>query len=324
MTTPISALESNTIDLDDWLRFMGKEYLTTFIREGGASVKFAVTPEEQKIHLSAALQDRCRELGYLFVELDAGTMPAYMPHEIFFRLAQQVDWRLLARLVILRFARERGYYLENIDPDTAENIFEVIAGANRLEAEFVLNEIRPDIMEQIYRTPGMSKYFRIAMTQLCLSENTREGEPYLGQSLLDWLTGSNRNTSGVRTFAIYTAITRNTARSFIESALYWIRYAGYSGTVIMFDNSRVTLSRNPRDGLRYYTRAMTVEHYELLREFIDSVDRLTGTLLVVATNQDFLQDVRGYTIYPALQTRVMDDVRDRNLVNPIASLVRLS
>ena len=91
-----------------------------------------------------------------------------------------------------------------------------------------------------------------------------------------------------RSFSIYTPINRTTARYFIESAFYWIRYAGCAGTAILFDNSRVTVPRNPRDEFRYYTRAMTLEHYELLREFIDSVDKLKGTLLVVVTNQDFL------------------------------------
>ena len=99
--------------------------------------------------------------------------------------------------------------------------------------------------------------------------------------------------------------------------------------MILFDNSRVTVARNPKDGLRYYTRPMAMEHYELLREFIDGADRLAGTLLVVVTNGEFIDDSgdrrsRGYGIYQALRTRVMEDVRDRNLVNPVASLVRLS
>ena len=98
---------------------------------------------------------------------------------------------------------------------------------------------------------------------------------------------------------------------------------------MLLDNSRVTVSPNPRDDRRYYSRAMTLEHYELLREFIDGVDRLTSTLLVVASSPEFLDEdagsrARGYGIYPALRTRVMDDVRDRYLVNPAASLVRLS
>ena len=133
----------------------------------------------------------------------------------------------------------------------------------------------------------------------------------------------------MRPFSIHTSINRTTARYFFESALFWLHHVGYPGTIILLDNSRVTLSRNPRDGLRYYTRAMVLEHYELLREFIDTTDRLTATLLVIVTSNDFLEEEagarnRGFGIYQALMTRVIDDVRDRNLINPVASLVRLS
>ena len=70
---------------------------------------------------------------------------------------------------------------------------------------------------------------------------------------------------------------------------------------------------------------MTIDHYELLRQFIDDTDRLTGTLLIVATSYDFVDDqaTRGWRLYDALRTRVMDDVRDRDHVNPVSSLVRL-
>ena len=249
-----------------------------------------------------------------------------MPQDIFFNFASQVDWRSLARRMILRLSDERGYQMSGIDPLATDNVFDAIAKANDLESQFVLRDIRPRIQNRITRNPKMAKDFRVGMTGLCLEEDTR-GE-YTGQPLLDWLTGNNMRISGVRPFSIYTGINRNTARYFIESALYWIRHVGYAGTMILLDNSRVTVARNPRDGLRYYTRAMTMEHYELLREFIDGVDRLNGALLVVVTNRDFLDDrsdrrSRGYGIYEALRTRVMDDVRDRNRVNPIASLVRL-
>ena len=167
------------------------------------------------------------------------------------------------------------------------------------------------------------------MFHLCLMNNepVTPGQ-YVSHPLLDWLTGVNTRLGNVRNFAIHTSINRATARYFIESALYWVRHVGYSGTVILLDNSRVTLARRPKppDGKRYYTRPMAIDHYELLREFIDDVDRLLGTLFVVVTNYEFLDEnsARGYGIYPALRTRVMDDVRDRNLVNPAASLVRLS
>ena len=317
----------NTISLKDWLQVIDEEYLSSFVQDGGASVKFTVTPEAMKADLYMKVKARCSELDYLFVQLDSGVARAHMPQDFFFRLARQIDWRLLARRMILRLAEDQGYRVSMIDPYTTANIFDAIAKANDLDSQFALREIRPKIQDNVYKDTNMAKDFRVCMSHFCLQENTR-GE-YTGQPLQEWLTGMNTLIGGVRPFSIYTGINRTTARYFIESALYWIRRVGYTGTVILFDNSRVTVARDPKDGLRYYTRAMAMEHYELLREFIDGVDRLVGALLVVVTNSDFLDDgafrgSRGYGIYPALQTRVMDDVRDRNRVNPVSSLVRLS
>ncbi len=319
----------NTIALGDWLQVIDAEYLSSFVRDGGTSVKFAVTPDELKADLYAQMEARCGELDYLFVELDAGVARAHMPQDFFFRLAHQVDWRFLARRLIVSLAQDAGLRVDGVDPRRTGNIYESIAQASGLERQSVYGDLRPYLEARISKNTNMAKDFRVAMTQLCVCENTPGQQEYNGRPLLDWLTGNNTRVSSVRPFLIYTSINRNTARYFIESALYWIRHVGHAGTAILFDNSRVTVARNPRDGLRYYTRAMAMEHYELLREFIDGADRLSGALLVVVTNRDFLDDSghrrsRGYGIYEALRTRVMDDVRDRNRVNPIASLVRLS
>ena len=317
----------NTITLHDWLRFINAEYLSTFVRDGGASIEFAVSPEELRQDVHAAVKVRCQELGYVFVELDAAAMRAHMPQDIFFGLAAQIDWRLMARRLILRLAHNTGLRVDSVDPCWTGNIYGAIAQANGLELASVYGDLRPHLETNISTNSGMAKDFRVAMTQLCVCENIPDQQEYIGHPLIDWLTGNNTRVSSVRPFLIYTGINRTTARYFIESALYCVRHAGHAGTVILLDNSRVTLARNPKDGQKYYTKAMAMEHYELLREFVDGVDRLSGTLLVVLTNKDFLDEsasYRGYGIYQALRTRVMDDVRDKNLVNPVASLVRLS
>ena len=318
---------ANTIPTSDWLEHIDAEYLSTFVRDGGASIKFVVTSDDSRPGWYEAVEGRSGELDYFFVRLDAARLRVHMPQDIFFGLAQQIEWRSLARRLILRLAADSGYHVDDVESSDAANIFDAIAGANGLESKFVLTEIKPGIQARIFNNPTMVKDFRVAMTHLCLSENTHRAGEYAGQPLLDWLTGENTRVSGVRPFSIYTSINRTTARYFIESALHWIRCAGRSGTVMLVDNRRVTLARNPKDGFRYYTRAMAMDHYELLREFVDGVDRLAGTLMLVAANEDFLAEghgSRGFAIYDALKTRVMNDVRDRNLVNPVASLVRLS
>ena len=314
------------LPLHDWLRRIDSEYLSSFIQLGGASIKFAVAPEDLKPTLYETVENRGKEQDYVVVKLDASDMRIHMPQDIFFEMAKQVDWRHLARRLLLRLAREIGYRVDTIDPHQTDNIFKAMGDVNDLELESVLQELRPQLENKVTKKYRMTKDFRVAMTHLCRYENNRGNQFYEGQPLIDWLTG-NAKLGAVRPFSIYTSINRKTARYFIESALYYFQYAGYAGTVILLDNSRVTLARNPLDGLRYYTRSMTTDHYELLRQFIDRTEHLVGTLLVVVTDNAFLeQDARsrGFGIYPALMTRVMDDVRDKNLVNPIAPLVQLS
>jgi len=314
---------SNSIPVQEWLHFIDSEYLSTFIKDGGASVKFAVTPEQRKPELYRALKAQCQELDYIFVELDAITSRVHMPQDLFFALARQIDWRLLARRMVLRLAEERGFNVDEIDlTDNSENIFRALGLANNLDARFILQDIRRAIETRVYKNQHMARDFKVAMTHLCTNMGSGEST----QPLLDWLTGENTRIGNVRTFYIRTSINRTTARHFIESAMYWVRHVGFAGTVVLLDNTRVTVGRNPRDGKRYYTRAMTIDHYELLREFIDDVDRLTATMIAIVTNIDFVDDlsIRSWKIYPALQTRIMDDVRDRNLINPVAALMRLS
>ncbi len=319
----------NDMPVSDWLGFLDSEYLSTFIKDGGASVKFAVTDETLKPEVSRMISDLARRSGYIVVGLNAEDRRVHMPQDIFFGIAGQIDWRLLARRNVLRLAKARGHRVENVDPANCGHVYRAIGETNGLSPEFVLQELRPGLESDVSRNLQLSKDFRVAMVQLCLQEDTRDDQQYGGQPLIDWLTGTNTRVSSVRPFSIFNAINRTTARHLIESAVYWFHYVGYAGTVILLDNSRVTLARNPRDGSRFYTRPMAMDHYELLREFIDRTDRLLGTLMVIVTNSEFLNPEadrrsRGFGIYQALQTRIMDDVRDRTLANPIASVIRLT
>ena len=62
---------ANTMPLHEWLRFVDSEYLSSFIRDGGASIKFAVTQNALKPALYEALERQCRASGYVVVKLDA-------------------------------------------------------------------------------------------------------------------------------------------------------------------------------------------------------------------------------------------------------------
>ena len=316
------------ISVGEWAGFLEREYLATFIKDGGGAIKFAVPVDESiRPGLIDTLSTIASTADFLSMTVNSADIRIHMPQDVFFSMARQVDWRQTARRRLIGLAASLGYNVDGVDYKASSNVYAAIAERNGLVQDFLLTAILPKLQSEVYYNHNMSKDFRVAMLQLCLKEQLTAGQPYEGQPLIDWLTGDNTRVSSVRPFSIYGGINRTTARYFIESATYWFQEADYSGTLVILDNSRVALARNPRDGLRYYSRAMATDHYELLRQFIDATDRLTGTVMVVVPSAEFLDaepSGRGYGIYPALQTRVMDDVRDRTMVNPMASLVRLT
>ena len=319
---------TNVLSLSPWLDVVRREYLDGFIRDGGASIKFAV-PMEPGLDgkVISGLKAAATDFQYLVGEVNAGETRVHLPQEIFFRIAEQIDWRSLARRVIFRLAEERGYVVQGIKLNSGDSILAAIAEANGLNEPFVLQALRPRLQHEVFENRRLAKDFRVAMTHLCLAETINSENSYEGMALTDWLTGVNRRASSVKPYSIYNSINRTNARYLFESLLHWVRYVGFAGLMVLIDASRVTLPRNPRDGLRFYSRSAVMDHYELLREFIDRTDRLEGCLMVIITNTEFLDEERtgkGFGIYQPLMSRIIDEVRDRTLVNPMSSLIRLS
>jgi hypothetical protein len=315
-----------TITSRRWLDFLHSEYLESFIRDGGASVKFAVplTEDVRQVTEQGILQ-RGERTGYIVVKISSADTRVHMIDQVFFRIAEQIPWRQLSENVLVRLAGTAGYGAPGPGPDS---LGLRLAEANRVGVEMLTSDLRPLIEKQVFRQQHLAKDFRVAVTQLCLAELSGGPDGLTRiEVITDWLTGRNKAISAVRPYQIFSRITRNNARHLLESLLLWIRLAGRAGLVTVLDISRLTIARNPRDDLIYYTKAAMLDAYEVLRQFIDSTDRMRGCLLIVTPSQDFLDietQGRGLGAYDALKWRVYDEVRDERLVNPMGALVRLS
>src|SRR5204863_7186916 len=106
----------------------------------------------------------------------------------------------------------------------------------------------------------------------------------------DCLPRHNRALSTVKPYQLFTRINRSNARHMIESLSSWLRLTGEAGLVILVDISRLAVARNPKDERVFYTKAAVLDAYEILREFIDSTDRLESCFLVVVPDPTFLDD----------------------------------
>lgn len=307
----------------EWLQHIGKEYLSTFIAEGGSAIKFAVPMDDA---LRPAIFEGLAELGdrsgYLVVNISAAETRVHMVDEIFFRAAEQIPWDILSRRVIAKLAAESGYsWVENAEGP----LYRHIADRNHVDPQMLLLELKKSIWDKVFKHPNLSKDFRVAMTHLCIAELTG-GQDWAAtiKVLTEWLTGRNKSLSAVKPFQIYRKINRATGRYFFESLLQWVRLAGYPGIVIVLDTERVMAASNPHDDGLYYSKAAVMDAYEVLRQFIDAGDQLKGCFITVVPNFAFLEDHgRGIQAYEALKFRVFDEVRDKQLVNPMASLARI-
>ena len=310
----------------NWLDFVESEYLVSYIKDGGAAIKFAVPLKDDiAATLSDGINARATQHGYVVAHVDSGLTRVHMVEQLFFSVAEQIPWRETVQRVVGRLAEAEGY--APAAPGD-EPLFRRLAAANDLDADLLLMDLRRKVAAHVFRHKGLAKDFRVAMTALALAELGGAQEATMAYGVLtDWLCGRNRAVSAVKPFQIFARITRTNARYLFESLLVWLAFAGFSGLALTIDISRLSVVRNPKDERLHYTKAGVLDAYELLRQFIDGTDRLENCLIVVVPHPDFLDEdghSRGIGIYEALKFRVYDEVRDRSLVNPMASLVRLT
>ncbi|MCY4585686.1 MAG: DUF2791 family P-loop domain-containing protein [Bryobacterales bacterium] len=319
-------MNDTTIPATEWAKFLDEEYLSEYISQGGSAVKFAVCKTKEAVDsLTNSLNEFGARHHYATVVLDAKDFRAHMPQDVYFQIAAQIDWRGLVRERILQLAHDALLKIDGIATAGNDDLYGSLAKKNRITRQEVVQELREQISAKIFRRRCMTRDFRVAMAALCKAENATDSESYNAGPVLDWLMGQEKRVSAIRPFSIYGTIDRTTARGMLESTLHWLLDCGQAGLIVVLDNRRVLTTPNPKDGFKYYTRMMVFDHYEVLRELIDDIDRLPGLLLIVTTCAQFVQaNMRSYREYQALSMRIMNDVRDEQKQNWAAALVNVS
>lgn len=311
---------------EDWLGFLRREYLDGFIKAGGAATKFCVPLDDSsRSGLYEELRKQAAGLGYLLAEINSGDTRVDLIEHVFFRVAEQIQWERLAVSVLTTVCETNGF---EVPETTDQPFYEATAERNRMAPKAALMLLREKLTDHVFRRSELAKDFRVAMLRMCLAQLTGGQDGAVASRILsDWLTGRNRNVSAVKPYSIFNKINRSNARHMVESLFQWVRIAGYPGLIVVIDIGRVSVSKNPKDDIIFYTTRALLDVYELLREFIDSMDRLVGSLLVVVPDAAFLDEDnlgRGIGRYAALKFRIYDEIRAIQLVNPMATLVRLA
>lgn len=311
---------------EEWLAIIGREYLSDFVSQGGAAVKFAITSEqEERDALRSGIGRMAEAEGYLCVSVDAVRTKIHMVDHLFHEIARQVDWDGLAYAFVRRILEENGYRLPH---DRGAFLLARIAELNERQEMFLRNELKKWLERAIFRDYQMSQEFRIAMIRLCLAQLDPEGvSSFLSNAVKEWLRGELRLISAVKEALIFQKVARHNARHMLFSLAHWLRLNGRAGLLLTLDIARYAVTRRPKDSSEglYYSTPAAMDAYEVLRQFIDGTDELEGGMIIVLAGPEFIDDDRrGLNRYDALRLRISDEVHDRRRQNPLASMVRLS
>jgi hypothetical protein len=310
---------------EEWVAVVGSEYLTSYVREGGAAVKFAAASTDAgRTELRQRLAAAADAHGFQLATVDATAIRLHLVDRLFHAVAGQVDWDALARSYLERLLRARGLRVPQApEPLSAVRLAELNAAPEML----LRTELRGALQHELFEDYAMSREFRLAMLALCAAQLDPTDNPALQASIKAWLRGELRLISEVKRALIFQRITRHNARHMLFSFAHWLTLGGKSGLLLVLDIARYAEAVRPaeRGPGNYFSTSAAMDLYEVLRELIDATDEAQACFIAVLVGPDFLQDDRrGVRSYQALFFRIWDEVYDRNRENPFSSLVRIA
>jgi len=315
------------LGLNTWLGHLDDEYFGAYIPDGGAAVKIAVaengfTPKE----IAEGVRSHAAKAGLTTFLINSYDVKLHMIDRVFFACASQVPWTRLTDYALRRFAADEGFTLPG-EVEEGASFAQALAQSSGTEVDYVRQRLNQCIHEYVYRDRGMVRDFRLAMTILCKNRLTGSPSAVSDSQLIEqWLTGGLTRVSELKQMFIYSKINRTNARLHLESLLHWIRVAKVPGAAIILDLGRLVAGGASDEPGERYSRAALLDAYEVLRQFIDSIDDLEGVFIVGVADSSILDPdrrSRGLVAYQALRNRVYDEVRDRTHANPVGSLVRI-
>jgi hypothetical protein len=306
-----------------WLDLMDREYLQTFIADGGSVVKFVEGEPERLDEVQARLKALVEQNAMAFCPVDASLTRLHMIQDVFFAVSRSLDWPAIAQTFLESMVAKNGY--EWPKPGAAV-AFRDAAAFNGVEEHLLRRELNRWLTEEVMRDRSMSQDFRIAMTQLCLTRlEPVEAGGGVTAPVLEWLRGELRSIGALRPTFITSRITRHTGRAMLRSLCRWLRLCGRRGVCVAIDIRQVLRTGPPQGEALRYSPAAVIDAFEVLRQLIDDAEAFEGLLVVVLADDALTGEdpKRSLNAYDALRMRVADDVRAAGRDNPLAALVRL-
>lgn len=318
---------SGALNPKEWVGFVSDCYLDDFIAGGGSAVKFVVCYDVETDACIDLVSEAALRRGFCVADIDSRRTQIHLIERVFGGIADQLQWPELVDEVVRALALAGGLKVPDLFR-AEESIAEQLGALNQLDREMINLELRRAIRTGVMVDKQLAKDFRIAMTWLALARlggGPKEAIDF--EKITDWLGASISKISVMRDYSIFNKISRANARYMLGSLLVWIRMAKRPGLMVNINASRLMETGDRNSSAINYSKAAVLDAYEVFRQFIDATDEMEGLLINVFVPPTFLDletTGRGIGRYPALMYRVYDEIRDRELANPLSALVRIS
>jgi hypothetical protein len=309
------------LPLAGWLHVIDAEYLSGFVPEGGAAVKFALG---EVPGLDARLAELAARHGLLAARIDAAHTRLHMLQDVFFAIARALPWQRLAGRYLETLFAANGYPWPK--PGTVQSIA-ALAQSFGVAPSLLARHRDTWLSRDLFDDRALAQDFRSAVVHLCLAQLEPEAEESGGADLvLAWLRGEKVPLRVLRAQGLGARITRASARAMLASLCHWLRKSGAAGLLVALDARQLARGPAVEEGEVRYSPASVMDAYEVLRELIDDIEHLPGLFVVVQAGEELIggDPRRSLAQYPALQMRVWPDVRPGDRQNPLAPLVWLA
>jgi hypothetical protein len=311
-----------SITPDTWLDVMGREYLASFVPEGGGAVRFVVGDANMLTRVSDGLRSQASAAGLQAVTLDVAVTRLHMLQTVVFALVDALPWDRLLQIRLEALVASAGYRW----PEPGQPVLlPALAEANGVAAHLLRRDLVQALSREVWNEPRLTLDFRYAMIALLDARLSGE-EAVLADSVMSWLRGTLRALGQVKQAQIGRRIGRQNARTVLMSLCHWVRLCGAPGVVLLIDIRQLHRERRAITEGFAYTPAAVMDCYEVLRQLIDDLEHFPGLFVAALADDAFLSEdpKRSLSQYTALQMRIWDDVRPQGGDNPLAPLVRIA
>lgn len=317
----MDVLTTTPLPLADWLAIIEREYLASFVRSGGASVKLALGNDAAVEATTEQLLRLGQVRGMLTVHVDAGQTRISLMQEMFFAVSRALPWDSLLQSYVEGLFGAHDYPW----PQPGMRLTMPALAAHFGVAPSLLARQRDQwLTADLWDDRQMAQDVRAALLRLCLARLEPDGSDMAGP-VLQWFRGEKVPAAQLRAADIAARITRVNARAALASVCRFAQKAGAAGLLLVLDLRPLARTAAETGALRY-TPAAVMDAYEVLRELIDGTEDTPGLFAAVLAGPELAtgDPRRALSQYAALQMRVWPDVRAGDRQNPVAPLVWLA